>query len=149
MLPKRVSRLPTDSNATCWECSYPLKGLLVTGKCPECGCAVRYSLARARLAKTGSSTKATNVLVGVNVAYWFLSFANIIWAVEDSPFRLIRNSWWIVFCLVIPITSTIVVLLMRASGIRFKWGSILSFVLSAIGIALMNLWVHLSAYAAF
>ena len=148
---KAVNKLPIDSTAVCWECSYPLKGLLATAKCPECGLGIRYSIAwakRAKIPKTGSSTKATNILLGVTIAYWFLSFVNIIFTAGGFRFSTAFSTWVNLFCFIIPITSTVVILLLRVGGIRFKWGTILFFVLSTILIALMNIWVSISISAA-
>ena len=114
-----VNKLPIDSTAVCWECSYPLKGLLATAKCPECGLGIRYSIAwakRAKIRKTGSSAKATNILLGVTIAYWFLSFMNIVAATDGLPFSMGFGDWVNLFCFTIPITSTVVILLLRVGA---------------------------------
>ena len=148
---KAVNKLPIDSTAVCWECSYPLKGLLATAKCPECGLGIRYSIAwtkRAKIPKTGSSAKATNILLGVTIAYWFLSFLNIVFTFDGGPYSIFDDLWLNLSCYFVPIMSSVAVLLMRAGGIRFKWGTIVFFTLSAILIALGNYWIFLIACAA-
>ena len=147
---KAVSNLPIDSTAVCWECSYPLKGLLATAKCPECGLGIRYSIAWAKkqkIRKTGSSVKATNILIGVTIAYWFLSFLNIVFTFDGVLYSIFDDLWLNLSCYFVPNMSTVVVLLMRAGGIRFKWGAIIFFTLSAILIALGNYWIFLIACA--
>ena len=143
MIDSRVAASPKQLR--CFKCGYSLLGLADKGECPECAYPIRRSLYYAQRGD-GYARRANITLLGLGGAYVVLDVVGIGLTISVDPTWFLDLEYLFFMALFLP-TTTLGILLVVGTRVRFRWWAALTTALLILGTAAFNCWVVFSAWA--